>query len=75
MTRDGAREARRAKFGQRLKAASAVPYIYRYVSPDKDFKLEVKFRRARVAEEELLSALNSVIENIKVRPGRGSDNK
>src|SRR5205085_5813832 len=42
LTRDGAREARRARFGERLKAASAAPYIYRYVSPDKSFRLEVR---------------------------------
>ncbi|OLE51048.1 MAG: hypothetical protein AUG51_25095 [Acidobacteria bacterium 13_1_20CM_3_53_8] len=75
LTRDGAREARRARFGERLKAASAAPYIYRYVSPDKSFRLEVRFRKARVAEEELLSVLNTVIESIETRPGRGSDNE
>lgn len=74
LTRDGAREARRAKFGHRLKAASAAPYVYRYASPDKSFSLEIKFRKSSVASEELLSALNSTLESIKTRSKDGSDN-
>lgn len=75
LTRDGAREARRAKFGQGLKAAAATPYVYRYASPDKSFNLEIKFRKSSVASEELLSALNSALESVKARFVDGSDNE
>jgi len=73
LTRDGARAARRSKFGERLKGAHPAPYTYRYVSPHKDFKLEMRFRRSHVVREELLSALHTVLDDLG-GPGGGSDN-
>lgn len=56
LTRDGAREARRQEMGPRI-TSEEKPYTFRYSSPEKDFSLEVKFRRANVSSAEVAAAL------------------
>jgi ParB family chromosome partitioning protein len=66
MTRDDARQARRARItGSRKAQASASPYTYRYVSPAKDFRLELRFRRSKVESKEVAEALRAVAENLE----------
>jgi ParB family chromosome partitioning protein len=65
MTRDDARQARRAHLKGRQGAQSASPYTFRYSSPAKDFKLELRFRRSKVGPNEVAEALKSVIENLE----------
>jgi ParB family chromosome partitioning protein len=65
MTRDDARSARRARQTVGRSAQSASPYTYRYASPGKDFKLELRFRRSRVETQELVEALKAVIEKLE----------
>jgi ParB family chromosome partitioning protein len=65
MTRDDARQARRASITGSRKGQSATPYTYRYVSPAKDFKLELRFRRSKVESKEVAEALRAVVENLE----------
>ncbi|HEY6190114.1 MAG TPA: ParB/RepB/Spo0J family partition protein [Pyrinomonadaceae bacterium] len=65
MTRDDARLARRSRLNGGQKAQSAGPYIYRYASPAKDFKLELRFRRSKVEPKEVAEALRSVMESLE----------
>ena len=63
LTREDAREVRRQEMGPRI-APEAKPYTYKYVSPRKEFSLEIRFRRANVDAAEIAEALRSVAESI-----------
>ena len=47
LTREDAREVRRQEMGPRV-TAEAKPYTFKYVSPQKDFNLEIRFQRSRL---------------------------
>ena len=69
LTRDDAREVRRQEMGPRITSgADTKPFIFKYVSPAKEFSLELRFRRARVEPEDIAAALISAAESV------GSDN-
>jgi hypothetical protein len=69
LTRDDAREVRRQEMGPRITSgADTKPFIFKYVSPAREFSLELRFRRARVAPEDIAAALISAAESV------GSDN-
>ena len=59
MTRDEARKARKNK------QSHSQPFVYRYTSPNRDFALEIKFRRSAVKTGQLIEALESVLDEIK----------
>lgn len=61
LTRDGARKARKAYIDP---TGASEPYIYRYESPGREFKVEVKFKKADISAEELFEALNAAAQNI-----------
>jgi ParB family chromosome partitioning protein len=63
LTREGARQARRAQVDPA--AAAAQPFIYRFDSPDKEFKVEVKFRRSQATEEDIWNALRDAAESME----------
>jgi len=64
LTRDDAREVRRQEMGPRI-APDARPFTFKYVSPGKEFSLEVRFRRAKVDPEDVAAALISAAESIE----------
>jgi ParB family chromosome partitioning protein len=64
LTRDDAREVRRQEMGPRI-AADNKPFTFKYVSPGKEFSLEVRFRRANVDPGEVAAALISAAESIE----------
>lgn len=64
LTRDDAREVRRQEMGPRI-ASDNKPFTFKYVSPGKEFTLEVRFRRANVDLEDVAAALISVAESIE----------
>jgi ParB family transcriptional regulator, chromosome partitioning protein len=64
LTRDDAREVRRQEMGPRV-TAEAKPYTFKYVSPAKEFTLEVKFRRSSVDTQDVADALRSAARNIE----------
>lgn len=61
LTRDGARKARRAYVDP---TGASEPYVFRYEPPGREFRLEVKFKKANVSPEELFEALNAAAQNI-----------
>jgi len=63
LTRDDAREVRRQEMGPRV-TPEMKPYTFKYVSPKKDFSLEVRFRRSNVDSHDIAQALRSVAKNI-----------
>ncbi len=63
LTRDDAREVRRQEMGPRI-TPETKPYTFKYVSPKKDFSLEVRFRRSNVDSHDIAQALRSVAKNI-----------
>jgi ParB family transcriptional regulator, chromosome partitioning protein len=66
MTRDDARKVRRAGLTKGRGAATAAgPYTFRYASPGKDFKLELRFRRNRVERHEVAEALRAALESFE----------
>lgn len=66
MTRDDARASRRAQSGVANAAASTPkPFTFRYTSPGKQFKLEVRFRRSEVDRQQLAAALREAAEKLE----------
>ncbi len=63
LTREDAREVRRQEMGPRI-APEAKPYTYKFVSPKKEFSLELRFRRSQVDAGEIAEALRSVADNL-----------
>src|SRR2546426_3647148 len=61
LTRDGARKARRAFIDP---TGASEPYVYRYEAPEREFRVEVKFKKANISAEELFDALNAAAQNI-----------
>lgn len=65
MTREDARASRRAQMGGRAAASSPSPYTFRYVSPNKEFKLELRFRRTEVNRHQVAAALREAAEKVE----------
>jgi ParB family chromosome partitioning protein len=65
LTRDGARKARRAFIDP---TGASEPYVYRYEAPGREFRVEVKFKKANISAEELFDALNAAAQNIDEAP-------
>jgi ParB family chromosome partitioning protein len=61
LTRDGARKARKAYIDP---SGASEPYVFRYEAPDREFKVEVKFKKSNISAEELFEALNAAAQNI-----------
>ena len=70
MTRDDARESRRRREGPRI-GASTEPYVFRYAASNKEFKLELRFRRSSVENEDIAGALREAIGKIEENSGLG----
>lgn len=64
LTREDAREVRRQEMGPRI-APEAKPYTYKFVSPKKEFSLELRFRRSQVDAAEVAEALRSVADGLE----------
>ena len=63
LNREDAREVRRQEMGPRV-TAEVKPYSFKYASPNKDFNLEIRFRRSKVDRAEVAQALRSAAKNI-----------
>jgi ParB family chromosome partitioning protein len=57
-------EARRARTQKQRKSVRPQPYAYRYIPPQREFTLEIKFRRSQVARAELIEALSQVLAQL-----------
>jgi len=40
------------------------PYTFKYTSPEKDFNLEIRFRRSRVEASEVAAVLKAVADEL-----------
>jgi ParB family chromosome partitioning protein len=63
LTRDDAREVRRQEAGPRI-VPEGKPYTFRYAPAQKDFSLEIKFRRASVSGNEVAEALRLAAKSV-----------
>ncbi|HKX31580.1 MAG TPA: ParB/RepB/Spo0J family partition protein [Blastocatellia bacterium] len=59
MNREEARQVRKNK------QAHSQPYVYRYNPTNREFTLEVKYRRSAVTPEELIVALETALEELR----------
>ena len=64
LTREDVREVRRQESGPRV-APESKPYSFRYAAPQKEFTLEIKFRRANVTSREIAAALHEALQMIE----------
>jgi len=67
LTREDAREVRRQEAGPRI-TPETKPYTFRYVAPQKEFSLEIKFRRGTVSPAEVAAALQLTAESVEKEP-------
>jgi ParB family transcriptional regulator, chromosome partitioning protein len=65
LTREDARAARKAQALPAGERPRSKPFSFRFSSPNKDFKLEVKFNRSEVGNGELIVALKAAIEQLE----------
>jgi ParB family chromosome partitioning protein len=68
MTREDARASRRVQ-GAISARKSPEPYVFRYKSANKEFKLELRFRRSSIEDKNIIEALQEAIR--KVEGGSG----
>ena len=64
LNRNDAREVRRQEMGPRV-VPDSKPYTFKYASPDKEFNLEIRFRRSQVDPTEVASALRAAADNLE----------
>lgn len=69
LTREDARAARKAQAYPDGHPVRAKPFAFRFSSPNKDFKLELKFNRAEVDNQELIDALRAALEELEQAEG------
>lgn len=60
MTRDEARKARSGK------SSRPQPYVYRFSAPNREFSLQLKFRKTRISDDELIDVLEGILEELKM---------
>jgi ParB family chromosome partitioning protein len=65
-TREDLRASRRAQHAETFEGGDpgSRPYKFRYVSPRKEFRLELSFRRVNVDGADILAALREAIEHV-----------
>jgi ParB family transcriptional regulator, chromosome partitioning protein len=69
MTRDDARASRRLRMGGGSPgSSSAKPYTFRYVSPGKEFRLVLQFRKTEVGRHQIAAALHEAAEKVEREP-------
>ncbi|MBA2734409.1 MAG: ParB/RepB/Spo0J family partition protein [Acidobacteria bacterium] len=65
MTRDEARSFRRARIGNTESRASSKPFTFRYASPGREFRVELKFRRSGVEGKQIAAALREAADKVE----------
>jgi ParB family transcriptional regulator, chromosome partitioning protein len=63
LNRNDAREVRRQEMGPRV-VPDAKPHVFKYAAPDKEFNLEIRFKRSKVDEREVAAALRAVADEL-----------
>lgn len=80
LTRDGARAVRRAHVNNGepgTSKQSIPPYSFSYVSPDRTYKVEIRFRRQQISRAQLIAALHATLDAASHQSSGlgGSDNE
>lgn len=70
LTREGARQVRKSQVKPAATAAAAASpseqsFVYHFDSPQKDYRVEVKFLRPKATEEEIWNALRDAAESLE----------
>jgi ParB family chromosome partitioning protein len=63
LNRESVREVRRQEAGPRIVPESK-PFTFRYAPPEKEFSLEIKFRKSAVSEREVADALRLAADSL-----------
>jgi ParB family chromosome partitioning protein len=63
LNRNDAREVRKQEMGPRV-VGEAKPYTFKYASPEREFNLEIRFRRSRVDHSEVAAVLKAIAEEL-----------
>ena len=63
LNRNDAREVRKQEMGPRV-VGDVKPYTFKYASPEKEFNLEIRFRRSRVDLSEVAAVLKTIAEEL-----------
>lgn len=74
MTRDEARNLRRDEQGPKTKRLTQ-PYTFRHKSPDKEFQVEIRFRKTGVEPHEIIQVLKSILVELEGKAPSESDNE
>jgi ParB family chromosome partitioning protein len=69
LTRDDARATRKEQMtvsgSQAVAKTPRKPYVYKFVPPGKEFRLELRFRRTSVKSSEIAAALRQAADKIE----------
>ncbi|QQS47754.1 MAG: ParB/RepB/Spo0J family partition protein [Acidobacteriota bacterium] len=60
MTRDEARKARNNK------QSRPQPFVYRFSAPNREFSLQLKFRKSQISDDELIDVLEGILEELRL---------
>lgn len=71
MTREDARNLRRE--ANLIKKPQQTPYVFRYSSPEDDYKLEIKFKRTQVDANEVMNVLRRVLSEVELAMRKDSE--
>ncbi len=67
-TRDELRERTRKKPSRRNDGKRSRPFVFRFRSPDRSFRLQLAFRQKSVVKSDLIRALEAILEELRSRP-------
>jgi ParB family chromosome partitioning protein len=65
LTRDDARQESRTQWGTKRTGTPPKRYTFRYVSPAKDFRVEIRFRGAKVDQQAVAAALLEAARHVE----------
>lgn len=74
MTREDARASRRAQSVSGRRGSQTNPYIFRYSPSNKEFRLELRFRRSQVSNKEIIATFRQIIAELSGEEAVTSDN-
>lgn len=73
LTRDEARATRRAQVGGVPKEPANEPFTFRFASPAKEYRIEVRFRRSAVRRSDVIEALRAAAQSVELREDQEVD--
>lgn len=69
LTRDDIRQQKRSP--QRKKGGRAAPFVFHFKAPDKTFNLSLKFRKSEVDRQDLITALEQILDELRLADDDG----